>query len=352
MPTPTIVGDWRFQVSQSIAGANSSAFRQSLLLALANSLRGLGSWTDDEGVADTVDTPWTIVSSSDSTVAGAADHWDAAGDLVWNAEASAHSWAVFTHADFFGTANPLHMLLVCGPNATINATLGIVFSRVGFTGGSTTARPTATDEHIARPIAGTVATAGWQGDDNNTAASVACRLHVLMTANGRRFKVFMTRASLCIAQWSLFDCEADAGWTEAYLFKLASADFASGAEAEVLTETNEDNGASRLWYANEAGGVGDFTAEIAIPYHGVSLSASVMTLALNGFNGGWLPLQVPLIGLSPATVAPIAIVPDCWFARAAAGTGSPGEDVDTETDRFMQFGIYLVPWNDSTIVLG
>lgn len=353
MPAPTIQNTWKFNVSQSISGANSSAFRQSLLLALVNSLLGQGSWTDDEGSPSSVSTPWEHVSSCDSVATSSSTNlWDSASDLVWAAEGVAHSWIVLRSPDFFGDSDPLYMLLVCGPASTINSTLAVVFSRVGFTGGSTTARPTATDEHVARPVGGTVTTAGWQGDDNNTAASVACRLHVLMMDNGRGFKIYMTRAGVCIASWGLFRCEDDAGWTEPYLFRLASADFGTGAEVEVLTEGNEDNGTTRLWYGRDQGGVGDFTAEIAIPYHNASLGNSIMTKSLNGFNGGWLPMPICLIGIAPAAVAPIAVVPDEWFARAAAGTGSPGQNLDTGLNYMMQFGIYLVPWNDSVIVLG
>lgn len=353
MPAPSIQNTWRFNVSQSISGANSSAFRQALLLALVNSLLGQGSWTDDEGAASSVGTPWEHVSSCDSvSTSSSTNLWDSAGDLVWNAEASAHSWIVLRSPNFFGASNPLYMLLVCGPNGTINATLAVIFSRVGFTGGTTTARPTATDEHIARPTGGTISTAGWQGDDNNAAQSVACRLHVMVTDDGRKFRIAMTRGGVCIAYWSLFDLDTDAGWTEPYLFKLASADFTVGAEVEVLTETNEDNGVTRLFYGRDQGGVGDFTCEIFIPYHGVSLGNSVMTKTLNGFNGGWLPMPVFLCGIAPAAVAPICVVPDLWFARVAAGTGSPGENLETGRDEFMQFGIYLVPWNNSTIVLG
>lgn len=352
MPAPSIVHDWRFNVSQSISGVDSATFRQTLLLALINSLLGLGSWTDDEGAASSVSTPWEHVQSCDSTaVSTSTNLCTAASDFVWAAEGVAHSHIILRSPNFFGAGNPLYMLLNCGPAGTVNATLGVVFSRVGFTGGTTTARPTAVDEHIARPIAGTITTAGWQGDDNSSGLSVACRLHVLMTDDARKFHIFITRASLCIAYWGLFDGESDFGITEPYLFNVTSIDFVAGSEAEVLTAGNLDDNAVRLWLGRDQGGVGDFTCEPEFPYSGSTGTVAHSAQPLNGFNGGWLPMPFCLVGIAPAA-GPIAVIPDVWMARAAAGTGSPGEDLDSGLDQFMQFGIFMVPWNDSTIVLG
>jgi hypothetical protein len=355
MPAPSIINTWRFNVSQSISGANSSAFRQSLLLAIVNSLLGAGSWTDAAGVASSVSGPWDVVSSSDSVVADASNRWDSSTDLVWAAEGVAHSWIVLRNPNFFGTSNPLYMLINCNPGSTINATLMMSFSRAGYTGGSITARPTATDEHIVRPVAGTVTTAGWQGDDNNSASSVACRLHVMMTDDGRKFKIAMTRASVCIAYWDLFDIDQDeAGWSEPYAFIIHSEDFAPAAEVEVITYTNVGSDATFNYYAREQGGIGDFRIEHMIPYSsgGALVANSIMGSALNGFNGRWMPLPIVLRGIAPAATAPLVVVPDSWWARAAESTGSPMRDPLLNENRYMQFGSYITPWNNSVIVLG
>ena len=355
MPAPSVLNTWRFNVSQSISGANSSAYRQALLLALVNSLLGSGSWTDAAGVASSISTPWDVVTSSDSVVAGAGNHWDSASDLVWAAEGNAHSWIVLRNPNFFGVSNPLYMLINCNPASTINATLMVSFSRAGYTGGSITARPTATDEHIVRPVAGTVGTAGWQGDDNNTAASVACRLHVMMTDDGRKFKVAMTRASVCIAFWDLFDIDQDeAGWSEPYAFVIHSEDFTSGGETELITYANVYSDSTFGYYAREQGGVGDFRLEFFVPHTpgGAIVGNSIMGSALNGFNGRWMPLPISMRGIAPAAVAPLVVVPDMWWARAAEGTGSPMRDPLLNENRYMQFGCYITPWNNSVIVLG
>lgn len=350
MPAPSILNDWRFAVSLSYSGATPAAMRQSLLRGLKNQWIGAGTYTDDEGSADSIDDPWTVVRSSDSVSAANSDLWDADADLVWAAEGVAHSWIQLRHLNYFGTGNPLDMLLVCGPASTQNATLAVVFSRAGFSGGTITARPTAADEHIVRPTGGTVATAGWQGDDNS-ATSLTMRLHFLMTADGRKFHIFFTRASVCIAYWGLFDCESDIGFSEPYLFTIASEDFNAGAEVELLILSHFTSDTESTWYGRDQGGVGDFTALYITEIYGNSNTNTYVGLPRNGFNGGWLPSEMKLYGVAPAA-GPLATVPDCWWARIADGTGSPGEDVDTGFDSYMQFGCMVVPWNNSTIVLG
>ena len=355
MPAPSIIHDWRFAVSQSFSGASPAAMRQSLLRGLKNLLLGTGSYTDSLSVVATVTTPWEVELSCDSVATSAiTDLWDADGDLVWAAEGVAHSWIVLTNPDYFGTGVPLSILLVCGPASTQNATLAIVISRAGFTGGTITARPTATDEHVVRPTGGSISTAGWQGDDNS-ATSLTMRLHFLMTADGRKFHIFFTRAAVCIAQWSLFDCDEDAGWTDPYLFTVASEDFAAGAEVELLTVAGHyRTDTERLWYGREEAGIGDFTVEAGIPTwtNAIATADQMPGLALNGFTGGWLPFPIVLRGIAPAA-GPLAVVPDMWWAREAAGTGSGGADVATGVNiQFMQFGAVMVPWNDTTIVLG
>ena len=353
MPAPTLQFDWRFQVSQSFAAATPAAMRQALLRGLKNSLLGVGSWTDSAGDAASVTSPWTMVRSSDSVSAANSDLWDSDADLVWAAEASVHSWIVLVNANFFGAANPLYMLINCNPSGTQNATIMMSFSRAGYTGGTTSARPTATDEHIVRPVAGSVTTAGWQGDDNAT-VSVSMRMHFMMTDDGRKFKIYFTRNSLCIAKWELFDIDEDeAGWTEPYCFVIHSEDMTLGADVELLTFANVSADATFNWYARQEGGIGDFRLDYLIPSAGsYAVADSVCGSALNGFNGRWMPLPQFLRGIAPAAEAPLAVVPDSWWARIAEGTGSPMRDDVAEFNQFMQFGYDIVPWNGSTIVLG
>jgi len=353
MPAPTLVNTWRFAPSVQYTGASPAAMRQSLLLGVKEHLLGNGNFTDSEGNSATVSEPWDVISSSDSVTASAADHWDTSTDLVWAAEGVAHSWFVLRSPNYFGTADPLFMLLVAGPASTQNSTLAVVFSRAGFTGGTITARPTATDEHVARPTGGTVSSAGWQGDDNSS-ISTTMRVHFLISDDGRHFQIFYTRNSVCIASWMLFGVEddADGEWDEPYLFHIASEDFGLGAEIEVLDFAHFATDAVRIWQArDQSGGLGDFTAEPMIPAAQSLTSAnSIVGTALNPFSGAWMPFPIAMRGVSIGGV--LTVLPDIWWARIASGTGTPATDPTSGDSDFMQFGSVIVPWNKSTILLG
>jgi hypothetical protein len=86
---------------------------------------------------------WTVVSSSNSVTYDASDLWLSDANLVWAAASSAHSWIVLQNNSI---TTGFQLLLDLNYASTATEDLNAWFSFVGFTGGSTTARPTATDE--------------------------------------------------------------------------------------------------------------------------------------------------------------------------------------------------------------
>lgn len=112
---------------------------------------------------------WTCVGSSDSVTAGmdGVDRWGATFDptkLVRASGAVAHSWIVLKSPNFTAggiTATPFYMTVQY--NGTLDNQAIYVFSKAAPTGGSITARPTATDEWVHSPTQGQV-------NDNTTGA--------------------------------------------------------------------------------------------------------------------------------------------------------------------------------------
>jgi len=102
---------------------------------------------------------WTVAYSCNSTVAGTAgdgvNRWSSAASLVWSGNAAAHSWIVLKNV---GISSNYQICIDLNHNGTTSINCTIVRSMsAGFTGGSTTARPTATDQFIA------LNAAGWGG---------------------------------------------------------------------------------------------------------------------------------------------------------------------------------------------
>jgi len=85
-----------------------------------------------------------VVSSSDGTTADASDNWSVYTDLVFNTSGSAHSWIVL---QFDSIHSGYQICIDCNETAvTTEQCTALMSGAAGFTGGTTTNRPTATDE--------------------------------------------------------------------------------------------------------------------------------------------------------------------------------------------------------------
>ena len=131
-------------------------------------------------------TPWTMRYSCNSVTAGAAgdgvDRITTNANLVWASAGSAHSWIVLRQT---GIATNFELLLSCENAHASGTTLMIVVSpAAGFTGGTTTARPTATDEVVLNAAA-----VAWAAS-----AVTALRWHLQQSTDGQ-----CTRIITCAA---------------------------------------------------------------------------------------------------------------------------------------------------------
>ena len=95
-----------------------------------------------------------VVSSSDSSTADATDNWSTSTDLVWNT--GAHSWIVI---QFDSITTGVQLCIDLSRAYSSSETGTILISADGFTGGTTTNRPTASDE------AAVVTDSNWGGSN-------------------------------------------------------------------------------------------------------------------------------------------------------------------------------------------
>jgi hypothetical protein len=91
---------------------------------------------------------WTVVSSSDGSANfGAVDYWTTSANCIWANAGSNHSWVVLKNLNLSSSGAGFQVCFDLSSSTIYNGT--VVFSvSAGFTGGSLTARPTATDESI------------------------------------------------------------------------------------------------------------------------------------------------------------------------------------------------------------
>ena len=138
MALPVLAKTWQFQVNGTLPmlpGSKALIQNTALVFAIKNGLVGFGT------------APWVVRYSCNSVTAGTAgdgvDRWATVANLVWNNAGAAHSWMVLRQTGIHST---YEILLSLEPLSSTN--LIVAQSDVGFTGGTTTARPTATDEYI------------------------------------------------------------------------------------------------------------------------------------------------------------------------------------------------------------
>lgn len=352
MPTlPAISRSWRYRVNVDATEASDTAHRATLALLLKQSLVGAGTgWTDSNGSSVAAPTAWSVVASSDSVTANASDNWVDAGDLVWDTDPDAHSWIVFRHANYFGTSDPLFLLLDLSEAsaATRGGTMGVYLSRVGFdlTTPVVTTRPVATDEVAVIVTNGTMTTAAWQGSDTNDEDHRTGRFHFVMSDDGRAFWVAICRLSTCTAFWDLYRLDE---WLDTSVsIPVAMAVMSRDADTELLTWANIQTQTYMHYVSRDSTIGGLYRARMAIPVAtGSNTSVTAMAACNLGGVGSSGLSAIDVQGITPAAGL-VGTLVDMWAGRAAnAGLHYPDDGSRT----FVQLGVIARPWNGSQVLL-
>lgn len=214
MALPTIEKTWQQDPNKIVAASTSLAEKRALLRGIKDALL-VGCKAGGGGLV-----PWTAVYSCDSVAAGAAgdavDRWDADADLVWATAGSAHSWFVLKQT---GIAANFQLLISCEGAATGGHLLTVAYSyNAGFTGGTTTARPTATDEIV-------VLNNGNWVNGNFTAAM---RWTAQQSSDGQCTRIWIGAGGLVVGMWLLDKPKAPrATWTNPAICLVAGTGSAS-----------------------------------------------------------------------------------------------------------------------------
>ena len=182
MALPTLIKIYEFDVNNRILlTGNELSLHQNTLFAIKQMLTGYTTL------------PWTVAGSSNAVVGAmdATDRWTVATDLVW--ATGTRSWIVLENTLGVQLCIDLNKSASTPQQATILGSL-----TGAFTGGSNTARPTATDEFQCN----TKTTTGyWMGGDN--VGSTDKVIHGLHATDGTVDRIFIFHAGTCISEWSL-----------------------------------------------------------------------------------------------------------------------------------------------------
>jgi hypothetical protein len=177
MSLPIFEKIWQLSLNNFYESTNAT---RDMMLGIKNELIGFA------------DNPWEVMYSCNSVTAGTAgdgiDRWATSSNIV--SSGGAHSWMVLRQPALLSN---FQILIDMNGSSMYNGDV-IVSPNAGFTGGTTTARPTATDQVEVTP------TPSWF----SALTSTNCRVHVMMSTDGQCTRIFACSSGLIGGFW-MFD---------------------------------------------------------------------------------------------------------------------------------------------------
>lgn len=325
---PTLTKTWQFSVNNSTGlGAGTAIdINRTWIRTVKDALLAFAS------------SPWTMRYSCNSVAAGTAgdgvDRITTNANLVWANAGTAHSWLVLRQT---GIATNYELLLSCESTAAAGNTLTIYVSpSSAFTGGTTTNRPTATDEIPLNT------SSLWA---SNTIS--ALRWHMLLSTDGQCTRIVTCNANAIQSFLSLEKPGSPVtGWTNP---SASYAGPAAGGTAMVAASL----GGTAAYSSRISGNI----ANISMSAEGVITSAASSSFPTNTnwgnlgneLSGEWPMLPTGMI----CTTAPVrgrhGVFQDMWVGSGGANSGDTYPS--GASNQFAQFGALILPWNGSAVQL-
>lgn len=333
IPTPTLTWDTT-KVNQAIAASGSGSTNAiNAWLAVMNSFVGFGT------------NPATCKGSSNGTGTGALDGVNRCTTALVTAGAGTnHSWIVLEFAQINDGAG--HKLQVCfdflGSMATSTPST-FLSAAAGFTGGSATARPTATDEQQLTNLGGI-------GVLNGNTTS---RVHVVQSTNGKVWVVIICNGNqpafdfVIAAPTPTIDAVPDqpAGWSYPW---IAMWDGASSATNQVTASNLSTSSAKHLCRHSATAG------QFGIQWEG---GTGITSGAGNSPNS--ITSQTHMLGFgvwaTTGIIGRLGLIPDMFICGDNVFSASVGSTIgaDDTHRQWAVFGSLIVKWtNDATVPLG
>jgi hypothetical protein len=328
MALPTLSKTWQFDINQDINYSTNLGTAQAAMFAIKESFIGFAS------------NPWTVISSSNGTTASAADNWASSADLTWTYAASGavRSWIVLEQDGISAGFQICIHLFRNSTNSNIQQFIEIVVSpATGFTGGTTTARPTAADEQIVADVSVTGAGGLW-----GIANAVGHRLHVMQSTDGQCTRVIMTQdtTGTPVAFW-LFDRAKNpvTGWTIPWVACVSGSSGTSVTSHPVLNDA-----ATRT----RAVGASLMTLFFTCEGYTSAMITENQTVA-NSLDGSWPMAPIGLYSATASNVGRHGELFDLWYGATTRANGDQYPSTGT-LYQFTQFDELILPWDSTNAV--
>lgn len=286
--------------------------------------------------------PWTCAGSSNSVTANmtGTDNLSTVANIVHNTAGNAHSWIVLTSPNG---------MQICFDfvSGTVSRMTAVMSPGALFTGGSTTARPTATD---SQTILNDVF---WGGAISSTGGQYYS--HVIHTSDGLCTRVYICMNSLVAGYWSFEKVSGPIdGWANPIMAAMVGIGN-SATDTTLLSLSNWLGGTAKYSSQGPATTMAlSLTAESALNGTGSILGAldAANELARNYGDGPEYPIVS--CGLFHSVTATQkgrhGETFDLYWTNAALLTGDTFPDDGTH--EFQVMGDQLVPTGGTTLLLG
>jgi hypothetical protein len=316
MALPTLAKTWQFDINQTItAQGSATATGKAIIFALKESLIGFAQ------------NPWTVRGSSNSVAAGldSVDRWASTANIVNSS--SDHSWIVLRQT---GIASNYEVCLdfnSVGNNMTV-----AVSASAGFTGGTISARPTATDEAIL------VNTNAYMSGVDTTH-----QLHVMQSTDGACTRVIVWRGSTNLCTFMLFDKAVNTvtGWTNPCLSIM-----------QAITSDKAITYANLLAGSNSYGRYsGNFTALWTCESNGSSIFPELTNIGTitNSIDNAWSFFPIGIASTTINNRGRHGSIADLWWKPISVSDGDTFPN-DANNRQFVAFGPLIFPWTNGSDV--
>lgn len=308
---PTLRKAWQQRVVPVPAESTAANQAAATFVALKNTWRQFNQ-------------PWLVVGSSDSVTAAldGVDRILTKANVVNNA-AGVHSWWVGKNAAGvyicvdFNTSGKHLATVVMSPSA-------------GFTGGTTSARPTATDEVVAISQADWLAGAAAVGDFS---------MVVIHAVDGRNTHSFVACNGVLLSEWIIGEVsDVVAGWTLPHVAMVGGSQGIADTRLHLTTrQTDNSRFVSR-------GPSGSMPNRLMLPASYGNFLTIRMTAA-SPVSGRWLVVPCGVLSLQAGMTGRHGMLTDVWRGSDAGSTGRLFRDAAGPF--FIQLGGWVVPWDGS-----
>lgn len=327
---PTLAKTWQFSINQKVDAQGSiAATEKRLIRTIKNLMKGFGT------------NPWTCSGSSNSSTAGmdGVDRWTTDADITKAAAASPHSWIVLRQTGIATNYEFCFDALASAGSATI-----VVSPSAGFTGGTTSARPTATDEIIL------ISNTTWF-----SVLDTIHQIHAMQSTDGQCTRIQVWRGGVQQCLFWLFDKPQNpvSGWTNPSL-SLALATGAASAAGGYASDYANIRSSKNI----KGRGSATFGMVMTGEWHGILQSTTTLlaeSLAVgvvpNQFDGYWDFYSVGVASDDVSHRGRHASIFDLWLGEIGMNDGDTFPS-NASTKQFINLGRIILPWvGDSTIAL-